>query len=71
MFTQHRDTLGPVLESDAEPGGRKLVQLGAWENAYFAARSISRQKRVNCITFWQINGIYDAFSLIGVETTKL
>ena len=40
---------GPVLESDAEPGGEKFVQLGAWENAYFATRSKSRQKRVNCI----------------------
>ena len=39
----------PVLESDAEPGGRKFMQLGAWENAYFATRSKSRQKCVNCI----------------------
>ena len=39
----------PVLESDVEPGCEKFVQLGAWENAYFATRSKSRQKSVNCI----------------------
>ena len=43
------ETGSPVLESDSEPGGRKFLQLGAWENAYFATRSKSRQKRVNCI----------------------
>ena len=42
-------TVTPVLESDAEPGCEKFVQLGAWENAYFATRSKSRQKSVNCI----------------------
>ena len=39
----------PVLKSDAEPGCEKFVQHGAWENAYFATRSKSRQKCVNCI----------------------
>ena len=33
----------PVLESDAEPGCKKFVQLGAWENAYFATSSKLRQ----------------------------
>ena len=39
----------PVLESDAEPGCEKFVQLRAWENAYFATRSKLRQQSVNCI----------------------
>ena len=41
------------------------MQLGAWENAYFATRSKSRQKRVNCIILANF-GIYDAsYVLMG------
>ena len=32
-------TVTPVLESVAEPGSGKFVELGAWENAYFATIS--------------------------------
>ena len=53
----------PVLESDAEPGGMKFVQLGAWENAYFATRSKSRQKRVNCIILANLCNLWCLFTL--------
>ena len=50
--------VAPVLESDAEPGGRKFVQLGAWENAYFATISKSRQTRVNCIVLANLRNLW-------------
>ena len=61
----------PVLESDAEPGSKKFVQPGAWENAYFATRSKLRQKERKLHFFGKICGIYDASYGQSVMFTKL
>ena len=57
LIRQIYTPVSPVLESDAEPGGRKFVQLGAWENAYFATISKSRQTRVNCIVLANLRNL--------------
>jgi len=41
----------------------KFVQLGAWENAYFATRSKSRQQRVNCIILSNLCNSWCLFTL--------